>query len=113
MKKIARDIPGYTYGTAGVAGSPVTPEDLDRLKLTVVWSGEDDRFIHMAGEVLSDQTRALILHWRSGIIATFHILRSTRAHSKALRFRATSDGAISASSSGFSTPVCVLMIRNG
>ena len=58
----------------------MTLEDLDRLKLTVGWKAEDDRFLHMAGEVLSDQTRALILHWRSGIMATVpHLARHMRS----------------------------------
>jgi len=80
MKRIADDIPGYTYGTPDAALSPVTLDDLERLKLTVGWNEEDGDFLKLAGEVLSDQTRTVVLHWRSGIIAAIpHLARHFRS----------------------------------
>jgi len=69
MKKIADDIPGYTYGTAEVPASPVSMQELQALKITVGFTGEDQRYLKLAGAVLADQTQQIVEHWRSGIIA--------------------------------------------
>ena len=69
MKKVADRILGYTYGTAVVAPSVVSLEDLEKLGVTVGLTAEDQRFLRMAGEVLAGQTRRIVEHWRSGIIA--------------------------------------------
>jgi hypothetical protein len=54
-------IKGYTYGSA--AASPVTMQDLNLLKQTVLFSEEDEKYLHMAGEVLKDQTDAVLDLW--------------------------------------------------
>jgi len=69
MKRVAELIPGYSYGTAEVATSPLSVEDLQRLKITVGFTDNDQLYLRLAGEVLSDQTRQIVEHWRSGIIA--------------------------------------------
>ena len=69
MKKIADEIPAYTYGTAAVAPSAVSLQELEKLKVSVGFTSEDERFLRMAGEVLADQTKQIVEHWRSGIIA--------------------------------------------
>src|ERR1700722_17682151 len=69
MNKGADEIPSYTYGTAAVTPSAVSLEDLAKLKVAVGFTSEDERFLHLAGEVLADQTRRIVEHWRSGIIA--------------------------------------------
>jgi len=69
MEKIADDIPGYSFGTAEAAASPVSMAELAALKTTVGFSDEDERSLRLAGEVLRDQTRQIVEHWRSGIIA--------------------------------------------
>ena len=66
MKTIAEHISGYTYGAAGV--SPVSLQDLEKLKISVGWTEEDERYRHMAGEVLADQTKTVVTHWRQEII---------------------------------------------
>jgi hypothetical protein len=66
MKKVAEHISGYGYGAAGV--SPVSLEDLEQLKISVGWTEEDERYRHMAGEVLADQTKTVVKHWRQEII---------------------------------------------
>jgi hypothetical protein len=70
MKKVADEIPGYTYGTAAVTPSVVSLEELERLKVTVGFTSEDERFLRMAGDVLAGQTKRIVEHWRSGIIAS-------------------------------------------
>jgi hypothetical protein len=69
MKKIAESIPGYSYGAAEVARSPVSLQDLERLKGSAGFTEEDQRFLQLAGEVLEKQTEKIVAHWRSGIIA--------------------------------------------
>jgi hypothetical protein len=58
-----RSIAGYTFGTPEVARSPVSGEDVDLLKATLLWSDDDDRYLEMAGEVLADQVDDVLELW--------------------------------------------------
>jgi protoglobin len=69
MKMVAEQIPGYTYGTAEVGRSPVSMRELEQLKVSVGFTEEVERYLRMAGEVLADQTKQIVEHWRGGIIA--------------------------------------------
>jgi Protoglobin len=69
MKKIAEQMPGYSYGAAAVATSPVSMLDLESLKISAGFTQEDQHFLRLAGEVLTNQTRQIVEHWRSHIIA--------------------------------------------
>ncbi len=69
MNKVAEHIHGYTYGTTAVAISPVTLQQLEDLKASVGFTDEDQRYLRQAGEVLADQTKQIVEHWRNGIIA--------------------------------------------
>lgn len=69
MKKVSKHIPGYSYGMAEVGRSPVSMRELDNLKISAGFTDEDQRYLRLAGEVLADQTRQIVDHWRSGIIA--------------------------------------------
>jgi len=69
MKTIAEQIPGYTYGSPQVAKSPISLQELEALITTVGFTDQDQKYLHLAGEVLSDQTKQIVDHWRSGIIA--------------------------------------------
>jgi hypothetical protein len=70
MKQVANEIPAYTYGTEAVTPSAVSLDELEKLKVSVGFTTEDERFLRMAGEVLADQTKRIVEHWRSGIIAS-------------------------------------------
>ncbi len=61
MQTYAKVIPGYTYGK--VAPSPVSETDLDALKQTVLFSDADAQYLRLAGEVLEDQTEAVLDVW--------------------------------------------------
>jgi len=77
MKTVAEQISGYTYGAAGA--SPVSLQDLENLKISVGWTEEDERYRHMAGEVLLEQTKALVDHWRREIIGNIpNLIRHSR-----------------------------------
>jgi hypothetical protein len=69
LKNVAEKIPGYSYGSPEVARSPVSLDELAELKTSVGFTGEDERYLRMAGSVLADQTRQIVEHWRSNIIA--------------------------------------------
>jgi hypothetical protein len=56
-------IPGYSFGTADVAASPVTEEDVALLKATLLWSDDDERYLRMAGQVLADQVDDVLELW--------------------------------------------------
>jgi hypothetical protein len=56
-------VPGYTYGTGEVARSPLTLEDLDLLKRTVMFTDEDERYLRMAGDVLEGQAEQILDLW--------------------------------------------------
>jgi hypothetical protein len=63
-------IPGYAYGSADVGVSPISAKEFQDLKITVGFTDEDVRALQLAATVLSDQTKAIVDHWRSGIIAS-------------------------------------------
>lgn len=58
-----QEIPGYTYGTEAVAKSPVSLEDFDLLKKTVLFTEEDEKYLRLAGEVLADQVNEVLDLW--------------------------------------------------
>lgn len=63
---------GYTYGQAGP--SPVTLQDLALLKKTVLFSEEDEKNLRLAGEVLKDQTDAVLDLWYGYVGSNEHLL---------------------------------------
>lgn len=78
MKMVANEIPGYTYGTAEAARSPITLDGLEKLKQSVGFTQEDKKHLRMAGEVLAGQTRELVERWRSVIAETPHLARHSK-----------------------------------
>ena len=79
MKKVADEIPAYTYGTASVKTSPVSLDELEKLKISAGFTAEDEQLLRLAGEALAGQTKQIVSHWRSGIIAGIpHLARHSR-----------------------------------
>ena len=79
LKKCTRDIAGYDYGSSAVPPSSASLDELEKLKVTVGFTHEDERYLRLAGEVLGDQTKQVVEHWRSGIIASIpHLARHSR-----------------------------------
>jgi hypothetical protein len=68
-------IPGYLYGSDDVERSPVTEDDLDLLKQTVLFGDDDERHLRMAGEVLRDQVEAVLDVWYGFVAAHPHLVR--------------------------------------
>src|SRR5271155_749795 len=69
MKKISENIPGYAYGGEAVPKSSISLQELEQIKVSVGFTEEDARYLRLAGEVLGDQAKQIVEHWRSGIIA--------------------------------------------
>jgi protoglobin len=67
MTANTKTIPGYTYGTAAVAPSPVTMKDLTRLKQAATFTAEDERWLRRAGAILADQAEEMVDTWRAVI----------------------------------------------
>jgi hypothetical protein len=67
-------IPGYTYGTTLVAQSPVSMEEFDLLKQTVLFTEEDVRYLRMAGEVLADQVEDVLDLWYGFVASHPHLV---------------------------------------
>ena len=78
MERVAKEIAGYDYGA--VPASPVSMAELEALKVTVGFTGEEERYLRMAGEVLADQVEAVVKHWRDGIIKSIpNLARHSRS----------------------------------
>lgn len=67
-------IKGYDYGKASLERSPVTMQDLDLLKKTLLWSDDDTRYLQMAGEVLKDQTDDVLDLWYGFVGGNGHLV---------------------------------------
>jgi Protoglobin len=67
------NIAGYDYGKKEIQTSPVSLEDLERLKQAVTWNDKDITSLHAAGDVLENQTEEIINTWRAIIGATPHL----------------------------------------
>jgi hypothetical protein len=65
----AESIPGYSYGRADVARSPISEVQLAELKVSAGFTDEDERHLRLAGAVLKDQIDQIVHHWRNQIIA--------------------------------------------
>jgi Protoglobin len=67
-------IPGYTYG-GDVARSPITLEELDLLKASLLWSEKDDRALRLAHDVLADQVEEVLDVWYGFVASHPHLVR--------------------------------------
>jgi hypothetical protein len=73
-------IPGYGFGHRSVSISPVSMEELESLKQTIGFTTADTEYLMMAGAVLKAQTREIVEHWRSHIIASIpNLARHSRS----------------------------------
>jgi hypothetical protein len=67
-------IAGYTYGTDEVARSPLSEQEFDLLKQTVLFTDEDVRYLRMAGEVLADQVEDVLDVWYGFVASHPHLV---------------------------------------
>jgi hypothetical protein len=67
-------IKGYDYESLSLEQSPVTLEQLELLKKTLLWTPEDDEYRKMAGQVLQDQTGDILDLWYGYVGSHSHLL---------------------------------------
>lgn len=67
-------IPGYTYGTAVVSPSPVSLEEFELLKKSVLFTEEDEKYLRLAGDVLADQVEAVLDLWYGFVASHPHLV---------------------------------------
>lgn len=70
----SRAIPGYSFGTETVARSPLSLDELELLKQTVLFTEEDARYLQLAGEVLEDQTDEVLDLWYDFVASHPHLV---------------------------------------
>jgi hypothetical protein len=68
-------IPGYAYGSDEIPRSPVSGEELDLLKQTVLFGPEDQDALRLAGETLKDQVADLLDVWYGFVASHPHLVR--------------------------------------
>jgi hypothetical protein len=69
-------IPGYTYGTNGVARSPVAPADFELMKKSVLFGDEDVKYLRLSYNVVNDQVEAILDVWYGFVGSNPHLLAS-------------------------------------
>jgi hypothetical protein len=67
-------IAGYTFGAGETPRSPVSIQDFDLLKLTVLFTDDDIRYLQMAGEVLDDQVEDVLDLWYGFVASHPHLV---------------------------------------
>ena len=70
MQLTPEEIPSYSYGTPAVSSSRISMQEFENLKTAAGFTEVDQRYLRLAGEILSDQTKQIVDHWRSNIIAS-------------------------------------------
>ena len=68
------DIPGYTYGTAAVDRSPVSLQDLELLKATLLLGDDDLAALRRSGQVLAGRVEEILDVWYGFVGANPHLL---------------------------------------
>jgi hypothetical protein len=68
-------IPGYDFGSTGIAKSPISMKEFELLKQTAGFRADDERWLHLAGSILACRTKELVGKWRDIIAAHPHLAR--------------------------------------
>jgi hypothetical protein len=67
-------IAGYGFGADEIATSPVTSEELEKLKLSVLFEDADERALRAAGDVLEDQVEDVLEVWYGFVASHPHLV---------------------------------------
>ena len=68
------DIPGYTYGTGAVPRSPVSLEELELLKATLLLGPDDLAALRRSAELLAPRVEEILDVWYGFVGANPHLL---------------------------------------
>jgi hypothetical protein len=66
--------PGYQYGDADLPPSPVTQQDLEDLKASVLFSEADETALHQAWDVLKEQVEDILDVWYGFVGSHEHLV---------------------------------------
>lgn len=79
-------IHGYTAGTSAVARSPVTLEDFEKMKASVLFGADDTKYLRMSRDIVKDQVEAILDVWYGFVGSQPHLLASftSKANGKPL-----------------------------
>jgi Protoglobin len=69
-------IPGYTHGTEAVARSPLSDEEFEQLKQTVLLGEDDLRALRMSRDVLADQVEDVLDVWYGFVASNPHLVHA-------------------------------------
>jgi hypothetical protein len=69
------NIPGYDYGVAKVAQSPVSLEDLRQLEQTLGWSEADAAVLRHHADLIRRKAEAMVDSWRAVIASQPHLAK--------------------------------------
>ena len=73
---MTQSIPGYDFGAADSARSPVSLDDLDLLRKTVLFTDEDRDALREAGAVLAGQVEEVLDVWYGFVAVNSHLVAS-------------------------------------
>ena len=68
------DIPGYTYGTDAVPRSPLSLDELELLKTTLLMGNDDLAALRRSGQVLAGRVEEILDVWYGFVGANPHLL---------------------------------------
>lgn len=68
-------IPGYTYGSAGSARSPMTDAQFAELKASLLFTEADAKALQMAHAVLADQVEEVLDVWYGFVGSSPHLVK--------------------------------------
>lgn len=69
-------IPGYTYGTAAVPRAPISLEELELLKKTVLLSDDDLKALQQSKAVVENQVDAILDVWYGFVGSNPHLVQT-------------------------------------
>ncbi len=70
------EIPGYTYGQREVPRAPISLEELELIKKSLLLTAEDEKYLRMSREVLEPNVSDLVGVWYGFVGANPHLLAS-------------------------------------
>lgn len=69
-----QNIPGYTYGTPAVPKAPISLEEVELIKKSLLFTDEDVQALRLSYEVLQDQVEEILDVWYGFVGSNPHLL---------------------------------------
>jgi Protoglobin len=75
VEDLGEPIAGYTYGSRSVERAPISMAEFEELKLSVLMSDEDIKYLRMSHDVLEDHVEELVGVWYGFVGSNPHLLK--------------------------------------